>query len=245
MDELGTILGVWAHPDDEAYLSAGLMARAVRNGSRVACVTATRGEGGSMDEDQWPSDRMGAVRTEELERSLAILGVDEHFWLDLPDIDMQTGLPEDGYERVRDLVEDVRPDTILTFGPDGMTGHEAHRSVSRWAIEALQEVGRPGARVLYACVTPDWAAEFLPVWEPFDTFLPGTPVVVPHEELVVDFAIPQDLLALKVQAINAHVSQVEAIVGAVGEETWWRQMSWEGFRLGEQRDAETSDADLS
>jgi hypothetical protein len=83
------------------------------------------------------------------------------------------------------------------------------------------------------------------VWEPFDTFLPGTPVVVPHEELVVDFAIPQDLLALKVQAINAHVSQVEAIVGAVGEETWWRQMSWEGFRLGEQRDAETSDADLS
>jgi LmbE family N-acetylglucosaminyl deacetylase len=245
MDELGTILGVWAHPDDEAYLSAGLMARAVRNGSRVACVTATRGEGGSMDEEQWPSDRMGAVRTEELERSLAILGVDEHFWLDLPDIDMQTGLPEDGYERVRDLVEDVRPDTILTFGPDGMTGHEAHKSVSRWAVEALQEVGRPGARVLYACVTPEWAAEFLPVWEPFDTFLPGTPVVVPHEELIVDFAIPQDLLALKVQAINAHVSQVEAIVGAVGEETWWRQMSWEGFRLGEQRDAESSDAELS
>jgi LmbE family N-acetylglucosaminyl deacetylase len=245
MDELGTILGVWAHPDDEAYLSAGLMARAVRNGSRVACVTATRGEGGSMDEEQWPSDRMGEVRTEELERSLAILGVDEHFWLDLPDIDMQTGLPEDGYERVRDLVEDVRPDTILTFGPDGMTGHEAHKSVSRWAVEALHEVGRPGARVLFACVTPEWAAEFLPVWEPFDTFLPGTPVVVPRAELVVDFPIPQDLLSLKVQAINAHVSQVEAIVGAVGEETWWRQMSWEGFRLGEQRDVETPDADPS
>jgi LmbE family N-acetylglucosaminyl deacetylase len=126
MDELGTILGVWAHPDDEAYLSAGLMARAVRNGSRVACVTATRGEGGSMDVERWPPERMAEVRTEELERSLAILGVTEHYWLDLPDIDMQTGLPEDGYERVRDLVEDIRPDTILTFGTDGMTGHEAH-----------------------------------------------------------------------------------------------------------------------
>ena len=61
MDELGTILGVWAHPDDEAYLSAGLMARAVRNGSRVVCDTATRGEGESMDEERWPSDRMGEV----------------------------------------------------------------------------------------------------------------------------------------------------------------------------------------
>ena len=45
MDELGNILGVWAHPDDEAYLTAGIMARAVRNGSRVVCVTAT----GSQD----------------------------------------------------------------------------------------------------------------------------------------------------------------------------------------------------
>ncbi|HYG71805.1 MAG TPA: PIG-L family deacetylase [Actinomycetota bacterium] len=236
MDELGTMLGVWAHPDDEAYLSAGLMARAVRNGSRVACITATRGEGGSMDEERWPSDRMGEIRTRELERCLEILGVTEHHWLDLPDIDMQTALPEGGYERVRDLVEDVRPDTILTFGPDGMTGHEAHRSVSQWATEALHEVGRPGARVLYACVTPEWAAEYLPVWEPFDTFLPGTPVPVPRDDLVIDLELPEDLLALKVEAIKAHVSQVGAIVEAVGDEVWWRQMSWEGFRLGAVRE---------
>ena len=237
-NSLGTILGVWAHPDDEAYLSAGLMARAVRNGSRVACVTATRGEGGSMDEERWPPERMAEVRTQELERSLSILGVTEHYWLDLPDVDMQTGLPEEGYERVRDLVEDIRPDTILTFGPDGMTGHEAHKSVSRWAAEALQEVGRPGARVLYACVTRGWAEEFLPVWEPFDTFLPGTPDIAPDDELVVDLRLPEDLLELKVRAINTHVSQVEAIVQAVGDEVWWRQMSWEGFRLGDVREAE-------
>ena len=38
--ELGTILGIWAHPDDEAYLSGGLMAIAREHGSRVVCVTA-------------------------------------------------------------------------------------------------------------------------------------------------------------------------------------------------------------
>ena len=46
--DLGTILGVWAHPDDDIYLSAGLMAAAVEAGQRVVDVTATRGEGGSM-----------------------------------------------------------------------------------------------------------------------------------------------------------------------------------------------------
>jgi len=59
---LGTILGIWAHPDDDIFLSAGLMATAVRNGQRVVDVTATRGEGGSMDEDRWPPETMGEVR---------------------------------------------------------------------------------------------------------------------------------------------------------------------------------------
>jgi LmbE family N-acetylglucosaminyl deacetylase len=235
MDELGTILGVWAHPDDETYLSAGLMARAVRGGSRVVCVTATRGEGGSMDEDRWPSETMGQVRTAELERSLGILGVREHHWLDLPDIDMETGLPEDGYSCVRDLVAEVQPDTVLTFGPEGMTGHEAHKSVSRWATRALLEAGKPGSRVLYACVTPEWAEEFLPIWEPFNVFLPGTPHAVPREHLAIDFELPPDILETKVNAINAHVSQIESILSAVGDETWWRQMSFEAFRPGEDK----------
>ncbi len=232
MDELGTILGVWAHPDDETYLTAGLMARAVRDGSRVVCVTATRGEGGSMDEEVWPSETMGAVRTAEMERSLEILGVTEHLWLDLPDIDMDTALPEEGYDEVRALVAEVQPDTILTFGPDGMTGHHAHMSVSRWATEALHEAGKAGSRVLYATATPEWAKEFLPIWEPFDVFRPGTPPVTPREDLAIDFTLPADLLQVKVEAILAHQSQVQAIFEAVGEDVWWRQMSFEGFRVG-------------
>ncbi len=236
VDELGaTILGVWAHPDDEAYLSAGVMARAVRSGSRVVCVTATRGEGGSMDEDAWPPDKMGEVRTAELERSLAALGVDEHVWLDLPDIDMDTTLPEHGYGRVAKIVREVRPDTILTFGSDGMTDHAAHKSVSAWATRALREAGPPGSRVLYATVTKDWADEFLPIWEPFNVFRPGTPVITPVERLMVDYRLPPDINNLKVRAILEHVSQVHTIFEAVGEETWWRQMSREMFRLGEER----------
>jgi LmbE family N-acetylglucosaminyl deacetylase len=235
MDELGTVLGVWAHPDDEAYLTAGLMARAVQNGSRVVCITATRGEGGSMDDEKWPPEKMGEVRTAELERCLAILGVDEHVWLDLPDLDMDTGLPEEGYARVRDLVASVQPDTILTFGPDGMTDHAAHKDVSRWATEALREAGKPGSKLHYATVTPEWAEEFLPIWEPFNVFRPGTPPITPRQELSIDYRLPPEINELKVKAILEHVSQVGFIVEAVGEEVWWKEMSYEAFRLGEEK----------
>ena len=68
------------------------MAIAAREGRRVVDVTATRGEGGSMDEERWPPATMGEVRTQELMRSLEILGVREHRFLEGPvDVDMQTG----------------------------------------------------------------------------------------------------------------------------------------------------------
>jgi len=64
MGSLGSLLAVWAHPDDEAYLSAGLLASAVRDGRRVAVVTATRGEAGSWDEARWPAEAWGRCASE-------------------------------------------------------------------------------------------------------------------------------------------------------------------------------------
>ena len=231
MDELGTMLGIWAHPDDETYLMAGLMARAVANGSRVVCVTATRGEGGSMDEETWPSATMGEVRTGELERCLAILGVTEHHWLDCLDVDMDTALDDSGYAKVRALVEEIQPDSILTFGPDGMTGHVGHMSVSEWSTRAKAEVGKPGSKLYYATTTPEWAAEWVPVYNRFDVFRPGTPPVTPREEMAIDYVLPADVLELKLKAIEEHESQVGAMVEAFGEDIFRRAMASEGFRL--------------
>ena len=58
---------------------------AARAGSRVVCVTATRGELGSADVEQWPLATLADVRTLEMAASLDILGVREHHWLDYPD----------------------------------------------------------------------------------------------------------------------------------------------------------------
>jgi LmbE family N-acetylglucosaminyl deacetylase len=237
MRSLGTILGVWAHPDDDIYLSAGLMAVAAAAGERVVDLTATRGEGGSMDEERWPPARMAEVRTEEMRRSLEILGVAEHRFLDGPvDVDMQTPLDPSGGPQVIEIMREVRPDTVLTFGPDGMTGHEGHRSVSAWVSDAFEQAAKPGARLYHATATPEWAEAWLPRLEPFDIFLPGTPPITPRDQLAIDYMLPDEVLDLKFRAIQAHESQVEGLVSVFGD----RMREWmatEYFRLAAEKGA--------
>lgn len=234
--ELGTVAGVWAHPDDETYLAAGLFAHAADHGSRVVDITATRGEGGSMDEERWPPETMGEMREQELLRSLALLGDIEHYWLQLPDVDMESPLPEVGAARVRALLEKIRPDTVLTFGPDGMTGHEGHKSVSRWATDAFREVAPPGARLYYATQTPELAEEWVPKLEPFNIFLPGTPPITPRDELGICYVLSPEELERKVKSIQEHASQIEALLHVFGEEGFRRFMAEETFRLAEVKE---------
>jgi LmbE family N-acetylglucosaminyl deacetylase len=232
VSELGTILGVWAHPDDDIYLSAGLMAAAVAGGQRVVDVTATHGEGGSMDEERWPPESMGDVRTTELLRSLDVLGVKEHHFLEGPvDIDMDTGLDPSGAEQVRRIMEEVDPDTVLTFGPEGMTGHAAHQDVSRWAGEAFGEVAKPGARLYHAVFPKSLGDEWLEKLAPFNIFRPGTPNIVADDEMDLYFELSPDLLDTKIASIKEHASQIEALYEVFGDEGFRRFMAKEGFVL--------------
>ena len=231
VSELGTLLGVWAHPDDETYLTAGLMAQAVREGRRVVCVTATRGEEGSWDEERWPTTEMGHIREGELMASLDVLGVSEHRWLDYYDGTCASVDHVEAVGKVRAIMQEVAPDTVLTFGPDGMTDHAGHKSVSRWATEGFHHSARPGAKLLYATMTPDWAERWVPVYNRFNVFRPGTPPVTPREELSIEYDLPSDILELKLRAIQEHVSQVEGMVQAFGEDIFREAMRGEYFRL--------------
>ena len=232
----GTVLGIWAHPDDETYLSAGLMARAARDGDRVVCVTATRGEEGSWDEERWPTETMGQVREDELLRSLAILGVTEHHWLDYRDGTCAEVPRDQGVARVRAFIEEVRPVRVLTFGPDGMTGHPDHKAVCAWTADAFEQAAPAGAGLYHATHTAAWAAEWVPVYNRFNVFMePGTPPVTPDDELAIDFELEDELLDLKLRAIQEHVSQVEGMLQAFGEDVFRRSMRAERFRLAATR----------
>jgi LmbE family N-acetylglucosaminyl deacetylase len=229
-DELGTILGVWAHPDDETYLCGGLMARAVRNGSRVVCVTATRGELGSPDEKRWPpGPPLAAVRTAEMEQALAALGVTEHQWLDYPDGHCAEVSDEQAVNVLTRIMDGIRPDTVLTFGPDGITGHPDHISVGRWAT-AAHAVAAPNALLAYATYTPGWLERFRPGLDKVGAFMGSEPPSNPVDGLVIHEVFDGEVLDAKLRAIRAQVSQVEPLVAALGEGFLREGMVEESFR---------------
>jgi LmbE family N-acetylglucosaminyl deacetylase len=229
---LGTILSIWAHPDDETYLAAGLMAQAVRDRGRVVCVTATRGEEGSFDEERWPSATMGKVREAELERCLKILGVEDHRWLDYRDGTLESVDPAEAVERIVSLFEEVRPATVLTFGPEGMTDHPDHKCISAWVGEAFARAAETGTKLFHATTTPEWAAEFVPRMNRFNVFYtPETPPITPRDEIELLFTLPPDLRELKMRAIEAHESQVEGMLNAFGEDFFLESFKEETFRL--------------
>ena len=137
-DELGSVLGVWGHPDDEAYLSAGLMMGALAAGNRAVCITATHGEAGFPDDDPRSLAERAAVRELELDACLDVLGVTEHEWMPYPDGACDRIPDAEPVERLCELIEEVRPDSVLTFSPDGQTGHVDHIAASRWTTLACR-----------------------------------------------------------------------------------------------------------
>jgi LmbE family N-acetylglucosaminyl deacetylase len=173
--DLSTVLGIWAHPDDEAYLAGGLMARAADAGYRAACVTATRGEHGTPDPLAWPPARLAALREHELRASLAVLGVGDHEFLDLPDGTCASQDERTQVDRLAEIVRRVRPTTIVTFRPVGYTGHEDHRTISRWATAAHRR-SAPEARLLHATCSAERARRWDDVHRQLHVFLaPGLP----------------------------------------------------------------------
>ena len=75
-DTLPSLMGIWAHPDDESFGTAGTMARATASGHSVAVVCATRGEEGEIADPALANpENLGEVREQELRRACAAVGV--------------------------------------------------------------------------------------------------------------------------------------------------------------------------
>ena len=119
---------------------------------------------------------------------------------------------------------------MLTFGPDGMTGHDDHQAACRWATAAFGQVGRPGALLAYATKTPDWNARFVASLDEQNVFMGFTPPATPVEELVIHEELAGDLLDAKVRALMSMPSQVMPLIDAVGPDTYREAMALEAFR---------------
>jgi N-acetyl-1-D-myo-inositol-2-amino-2-deoxy-alpha-D-glucopyranoside deacetylase len=155
-----TILVVVAHPDDEAFGMGGTMARLVEDGHAVTVVCATRGEVGEISDPALATpETLGQVREQELRDAMRELGVDDVRFLDYRDSGM-AGTPENEDTRafvqaepmevamdLTAIMQEVNPDTVVTWDASGGYGHPDHIRVHETVTDAFSSYqmrsGRP------------------------------------------------------------------------------------------------------
>jgi LmbE family N-acetylglucosaminyl deacetylase len=212
--KLGTIMGIWAHPDDETFTMGGIMAAAIRNGQDVVCITATRGEKGVQNESRWPAARLGQIRTDELKAAMKIIGVKKLYWLDYPDGECKKIAVEDALQQIIKCIKECQPDSILTFGADGLTGHPDHKAVSSWAKKAAREAGSK-AVIYHAIQTNQQYKAMLKVDKQFGIFFNiDKPPVCEPEQCAICFELDDVGYAQKHAALKAMPSQYETLLKA-------------------------------
>ncbi|MFJ1791277.1 PIG-L deacetylase family protein [Kitasatospora griseola] len=208
--ELPSVLGVFAHPDDESLSAGGLLARHPEAGARTAVVTATWAE--------------GTHRVTELARALDELGAGRPRLLGHADAEVPGSAP--GRARLLDApldaavgqlvghLREFRPDWVVTHDAyGGLTGHPDHRHTHRLTVLAVHAAALPG---LHPELGEPWAVRHLLLathphgaaaeWGPL-LLKPGRPgYSVPDATVEALDATPW--LPRKLAAIFAHHSEV-------------------------------------
>jgi LmbE family N-acetylglucosaminyl deacetylase len=195
------------------------MAAARDAGQRVVVATATLGELGGYGP-------IAELRRREASASLAVLGVDDHRWLGFRDGGCHDVDPADGTAAVHALIEEVRPDTVVTFGPEGMTGHPDHVAVGDWVARAWRAGGcRP--RLLQATLTRSFHRRWGALCAQHGIWMPGArPPAVRDDDVDLRLRLSGELRDRKFAALAAHASQAAGLREAVGDETyaaWWAE----------------------
>jgi LmbE family N-acetylglucosaminyl deacetylase len=132
-----TLVFVHAHPDDEALLTAGTMARAATEGHRVVLVVATDGAAG-LTSQQFRDD-LARTREAEVRTSAAALGVARTVTLGYADSgldgDVPGGFALEGRftiaKRIAAICDEEYADVLVGYDPSGGYGHPDHIQVHR------------------------------------------------------------------------------------------------------------------
>ena len=155
---------VLAHPDDESLGTGGTLAKYAAEGVETYVLTATRGERGRYFEggDRSGPDIVGAAREAELRAAAKELGVREVTVLGFPDGALDTVNAEHAQTVITGHLRRIRPQVVITFGPEGAYGHPDHIAISQLTTAAVVRAsdGAYAVSKLYyiAWSTVTWAA---------------------------------------------------------------------------------------
>lgn len=196
---------VVAHGDDETP-AGPVLARYAREGVQVHMIIATDGSQGGAHTSVPRGPELAAVRSEEARCATEALGMRPPILLGFPDAQLGNygEDPSRVYrltQRVQEELQRLRPDAVITWGPDGGTGHPDHRLVSN-IVTQLVRAGAPGVpeRLFYAVIPVEGIAMVNPRGAP--------PFLVPQAKyLSVRIAFtPADLEAAR-RSMSCHRTQ--------------------------------------
>ena len=232
----GTLALVVAHPDDDAYGVAGTVALyADHPDFRYVLIHATDGGAGEIAPG-FPATRetLGAIRREEDRRAWVALGrvPDRHEWLGYDDgfVAEATDLEE----RIGQVLVEECPDVVVTFGPDGITGHPDHIAVGAATDAAFHRLrSAPGFRRLLHGAMPEsvfqrWNASRVRrgerAWDPTEVYhLRGVP------DAEIGMSVDVSGVADRITAgLREHRSQVH-VMGAPEGVDWEHAVSREHY----------------
>jgi hypothetical protein len=154
---LGTLVAFHAHPDDEALLDAGTLARTAQEGHRVVLVLATRGDAGDVGDGVLRADEgLAQRRSSEAEASAAAIGVARVVFLDYRDSghspDANGNWPtgtfcaasvDEASDALVAILREENASLLLADDRNGGYGHPDHLQVHRVAWAAYEKIGVP------------------------------------------------------------------------------------------------------
>jgi LmbE family N-acetylglucosaminyl deacetylase len=135
------VLGIFAHPDDETFGPGGTLALLARTHA-VHLVCATRGESGTIgDSGSYGRRALAAIRERELCAACRELGIRPPWILPFPDGGLHRLEEETLVLPFVRAIRAVRPDILITFHENGLSGHSDHRTVTRRVVTAFRAAG--------------------------------------------------------------------------------------------------------
>lgn len=228
-----TVLFVHPHPDDETFLTGGMILHAHARRRRVVVLTATRGEEG-MGPREGVAE-LASLRSQELRAACEVLGVDRQVFLGFrdsglpgtpadpgPDAFSRVPLPE-AADPIASILREERPEVVVTSDPDGTYGHPDHvraHDATMAALARLRSEGWAPATVAMVAFPHRVAALLVHALLAFGLrpamWLLAEASATEVPDTTVRFTVLGDLWPRKRAAILAHQSQLRGRMGLVG-----------------------------